>query len=79
MKYDELAGNKVMTFAEVAHAAGISLSTLRREIARGSGPEVISLSPRRKGVRSTDYNRWLDARTSAALSCLKSETKGDTQ
>jgi len=28
MKYDELAGNKVMTFSEVASAAGISLSLL---------------------------------------------------
>jgi predicted DNA-binding transcriptional regulator AlpA len=75
MKYTELAGNKVMTFAEVAHAAGISLSTLRREISRGTGPKVISLSPRRRGVRSTDYNSWLDSRTNAAWSCLKSEQK----
>jgi predicted DNA-binding transcriptional regulator AlpA len=73
------SANRVMTFAEVAEATGISLSTLRREIARGCGPEVVSLSPRRKGVRSDSYRRWLDARTSAALSCLKSETKGDTQ
>jgi hypothetical protein len=33
---DPLA-NKVMTFAKVAEAAGVSLSTLRREIARGTG------------------------------------------
>ena len=57
---------KVMTFSEVAEAAGISLSTLRREIARGAGPAVVSLSPRRKGVRSSDYHRWLYSRTSTA-------------
>ncbi len=61
----DASANKVMTFAEVAEAAGVSLSTLRREIARGTGPEVVSLSPRRKGVRSDRYRRWLDARTAA--------------
>jgi hypothetical protein len=63
---NDVLTNKVMTFAEVAEAAGVSLSTLRREIARGSGPEVVSLSPRRKGIRSDCYHRWLDTRTNAA-------------
>ena len=53
---------KVMTLTEVANAAGVSLSTLRREIARGTGPEVVALSTRRKGVRSDHYRDWLDAR-----------------
>ena len=53
---------KVMTLTEAAQSAGVSLSTLRREIARGTGPEVVSLSPRRKGVRCDHYRRWLDAR-----------------
>jgi predicted DNA-binding transcriptional regulator AlpA len=53
---------KVMTFTEVAQCAGISLSTLRREIERGTGPEVVDISLRRKGVRSDHYRRWLDAR-----------------
>jgi predicted DNA-binding transcriptional regulator AlpA len=55
---------KVMTLTEVAQSAGVSLSTLRREITRGSGPEVVSLSPRRKGVRCDHYRRWLDERVS---------------
>ena len=55
---------KVMTFTEVAKSVGVSLSTLRREIARGTGPEVVSLSPRRKGVRDDHYRRWLDTRVS---------------
>jgi predicted DNA-binding transcriptional regulator AlpA len=54
---------KVMTLAEVAQAAGVSLSTLRRQIARGAGPEVVSLSSRRKGIRCDHYRRWLDARS----------------
>ena len=60
------SANRVMTFAQVAEATGISLSTLRREIARGTGPKVVSISPRRKGVRNTDYDTWLESRTNAA-------------
>jgi predicted DNA-binding transcriptional regulator AlpA len=61
-EYDFPAASKVLRFAEVAEAAGISISTLRREIARGNGPEVVVLSPRRKGVRIDDYRRWLARR-----------------
>jgi len=53
-----------MTFAEVAEAAGISLSTLQRQIAGGNGPKVVFLSTRRKGIRIVEYRRWLDSRTS---------------
>lgn len=56
--------NKVLTLAEVAEASGLSISTLRREIARGSGPEVIVLSPRRKGIITTDYHKWIQSRKS---------------
>ena len=60
-----LCSNKVMTFAEVAECSGISLSTLQREIARGAGPKVVLLSPRRKGIRMEDYRHWLESRISA--------------
>ena len=63
---NDASANKVMTLSEVAEAAGVSLSTLRREITRGTGPKVISLSARRKGIRVDDYRNWLDSRTSAA-------------
>ena len=59
-----------MSFSEAAEFAGISLSTLRREISRGTGPEVVVLSARRRGIRSDSYRRWLDSRTSART-CLK--------
>ena len=65
-KVNNASTTRVMTFAEVAEDAGVSLSTLRREIARGTGPEVVVLSPRRRGIRSDSYRRWLDSRTSAA-------------
>ena len=67
MSYDEVIkifDNKIMTFVEVAEAAGVSLSTLKREISRGTGPKVVSISTRRKGVQITDYNIWLESRTS---------------
>ncbi len=57
---------KVMTLMEVARSAALSLSTLLREIARGMGPKVVLLSSPRKGVRSTDYDTWLDLRTNVA-------------
>jgi predicted DNA-binding transcriptional regulator AlpA len=56
--------HKVLTFPEVAEVAGISLSTLRREINRGEGPTVTTLSTRRKGVRSDHFHQWLNARSS---------------
>ena len=65
-KLIEESENRVMTLSEAARAAGLSLSTLRREIARGTGPKVVSLSLRRKGVRGSDYQHWLDSRTNAA-------------
>ena len=54
---------QVMTFAEAAKAASISVSTLRREISRGTGPRVVSLSTRRRGVKIQDFKRCLDPRT----------------
>lgn len=51
-KVNNTSTARVMTFAEVAEDARISLSTLRREISRGTGPEVVVLSPRRRGSSS---------------------------
>jgi len=53
----------ILTFAEAAAAAKISLSTLRRQIAGGCGPAVVVLSPRRRGIRSDSFRHWLDGRT----------------
>jgi predicted DNA-binding transcriptional regulator AlpA len=56
----------VLPLAAVAKAANISLSTLRREIERGTGPKVTRLSCRRLGVRLVDLRQWLEERSAAA-------------
>jgi hypothetical protein len=56
----------IVPLAAVAKATSISLSTLRREIDRGSGPKVTRISCRRLGVRLTDLRLWLEQRTAAA-------------
>jgi predicted DNA-binding transcriptional regulator AlpA len=58
--------DRVLTLAEFASIAGISLVTLRRLIARGDGPAVTKLSIRRLGVRVSHAMAWLDSRTSTA-------------
>jgi predicted DNA-binding transcriptional regulator AlpA len=53
-------GNRVRSFREAAAAAGISLATLRRRIADGTGPRVVRVSVRRVGIRDRDFAAWLD-------------------
>jgi predicted DNA-binding transcriptional regulator AlpA len=57
--------DRVLTLSEFAINAGISLVTLRRLIARGEGPAVTKLSPRRLGVRVSHARAWLDSRISS--------------
>jgi predicted DNA-binding transcriptional regulator AlpA len=56
----------ILPLSAVAEAASVSLSTLRREIGRGSGPKVTRISCRRLGVRLTDLRQWLEERSAAA-------------
>jgi predicted DNA-binding transcriptional regulator AlpA len=56
----------VMTLAEFAMAAGISIATVRRRIADGTGPRIVHLSARRIGVRVRDYRAWLDQQSRAS-------------
>ncbi len=49
----------------VAHAADVSLATLRRCIKDGSGPVVTRVSLRRIGVRGRHYCAWLNDRASS--------------
>jgi len=58
------ADDRVVSLPETARAAGISIATLRRRIADGSGPRLVRVSERRVGVRIRDLKAWLDARTS---------------
>jgi predicted DNA-binding transcriptional regulator AlpA len=51
--------DRVRTLAETADLLGISVPTLRRLIAAGTGPKVIRLSPRRLGIRDSDREAFL--------------------
>jgi predicted DNA-binding transcriptional regulator AlpA len=56
---DEL---RVLTVKECAQLNGISWMTLKRLIARGDGPVIIQLSPKRIGIRVIDNAKWQAAR-----------------
>ncbi len=53
--------NRVRSLAETAKIAGISLPTLRRRLADGSGPKLTRMSTRRVGVTDNHRDEWLDA------------------
>jgi predicted DNA-binding transcriptional regulator AlpA len=57
--------DRVLTLAQFASIAGISLVTVRRLIARGEGPAVTKLSTRRLGIRMSHAVAWFDSRTSS--------------
>ncbi|UIY40823.1 helix-turn-helix transcriptional regulator [Methylobacterium radiotolerans] len=49
----------VLNFRAACEAASLSVSTMRRLIAAGRGPQVIKLSDRRIGIRRSDLEAWL--------------------
>ena len=55
-----VSGNKVRSIREAAELANVSVATLRRRIADGTGPRVVRMSTRRVGVRDSDFAAWLD-------------------
>jgi predicted DNA-binding transcriptional regulator AlpA len=48
-----------------ARSCGISVATLRRRVAAGTGPKRIQLSDRRIGYKPRHLREWLDANTEA--------------
>ena len=56
------AGVVVYTYREAAQIARLSLRTFERAIAEGWGPEVLKLSPRRRGVTDPALRAWLKNR-----------------
>jgi hypothetical protein len=50
----------VMTLVQCAQAANISVWTLRRRIADGTGPIMTKMSERRFGVTLRHHREWLD-------------------
>jgi predicted DNA-binding transcriptional regulator AlpA len=57
--------NRILSLPSVAQLASLSLSTLRREIQRGTGPKITRISRRRVGVRRADVRLWLIERGTA--------------
>jgi predicted DNA-binding transcriptional regulator AlpA len=54
--------DRVLTFRMWCAVNGFSLATGRRIVARGDGPRIIRLSPRRLGIRESDNAAWQAAR-----------------
>jgi hypothetical protein len=56
-----------LSLADVCQLEGKSLSTLKRELARGEGPTVTQLSLRRIAIRSDHYKLWCERRVRGAV------------
>jgi predicted DNA-binding transcriptional regulator AlpA len=65
----ELGANplQIWHLEDAAEFAGISVASIRRLHARGDGPPIIQLGPRRVGVRDGDLVEWLKNRPRATL------------
>jgi predicted DNA-binding transcriptional regulator AlpA len=53
---------QIITFDEAAVRGRVSRRTLNRILAKGQGPPVVRLSPRRVGFFESDFTTWLDGR-----------------
>jgi predicted DNA-binding transcriptional regulator AlpA len=60
-----LSNDRILSFSECTHRAGVSLATWRRILERGEGPKIVKVTPRRRGVRESAFVKWLDERTEA--------------
>lgn len=56
---------RVLNYEEAAGRMGVVRRSLERLIARGEGPSVIRLRPRRRGILESDVERWLLSRRRA--------------
>jgi hypothetical protein len=54
--------HRVLSFRDWCELNSISLSTGRRILASGNGPEVTQLSPRRIGITNANNRAWLESR-----------------
>jgi hypothetical protein len=54
----------VEPLSEASRRLGVSVSTLRRLLAAGQGPQVLRLSTRRLGILRRHRREWLAAKSS---------------
>lgn len=52
--------NRVRSLREAAEVLGISVATLRRRIADGTGPHLLRLSIPRVGILERNLDAWVD-------------------
>jgi hypothetical protein len=57
--------DRIYGFDLCADLADISLPTFRRQVKKGTGPQVTQVSDRRFGVRGRHLSAWLDSKALA--------------
>ena len=63
----------VYSVARAARLLGLSEEALRGHLARGTGPPVRRLSPRRLLILASEFHAWLDALQSVSRPRLRAE------
>jgi predicted DNA-binding transcriptional regulator AlpA len=63
-----LVDDAVLTIPEACELIGISVDSLQRMVKASTGPIIIHLTERRRGIRVRDLRAWLDSRAKAAAS-----------
>ena len=53
---------RIINYDEAAGRAGIVRRTLERAISEGTGPAVVHISERRRGILESDFEAWLLSR-----------------
>lgn len=59
-------GDRLRSIPETAEVLGLGVATLRRMIASGKGPAVTHLSARRRGIRDSHLQIWINAQAKVA-------------
>ena len=66
----------ILTLNEAAQRCGLTVRTLYRELERGTGPSVVNLTERRRGIFERDLSAWLLSRRRPAPGTQQPETGG---
>jgi len=53
---------QILSYDEAAKRAGIVRRTLERAISEGTGPAIVHITSRRRGVLEDDLEAWLTSR-----------------
>jgi hypothetical protein len=53
---------QVLTFDEAAKRASLTRRSMERHFAQGTGPAIVELGKRRRGILDCDLEKWLMSR-----------------